>query len=213
MKIAIKICFCLSVATLAASLADLLVESASDRGWFGPGNFTDHSLWVTGPAMLAGLVFILMHLGLRVREALWHDRKPTPNWLQLARDAVGRRVLAWTPLIFVLQLVVLFVMENAEQLVVYGHTLGGAIWLDGPVAISLLVNALVCVLFTCAAVWLVRALADATVQFVKLVLVFATLRERGMQSRYLVYRPKMTFGQSVRALCRIGERAPPFLTA
>jgi hypothetical protein len=213
MKIAIKIWFCLAAATLAASLSDIMVESASDRGWFGPGQFTDHSLWVIGPAVLTGIAFVLMHLCLRVREALSHDHKPTPNWLQLARDAVGRRVLIWTPLIFALQIAVLFAMETAEQVVVYGHTLGGALWLDGPVAISLLVNAAVCMLVTCAAVWLVRALADATVQFVKLVLLFATLRERGIGSRYLAYRPKVTFAQSTRAFCRIGERAPPFLTA
>lgn len=212
MKIALKVWFCLAVATLGAAVADVIVESASDRGWFGPGDFTDHSLWALGPALLIGALFILMHLGLRVREALIHDRRPSQNWLLLTRDAVGRRAFAWMPLIMCVQLMAQFWMQRAEQIVVYGHPLGGAVWLDGPVAISLAFQALSCIVVTLGAMWLVRALAAATVQFVRLVLSFATLCERGIKSRYLTYRPKVTFGQCVRALCRIGERAPPLLT-
>ena len=213
MKIAIKIWFCLAVATIAASVSDFIVETASDRGWFGPGDFSDHSSWVTGPALLVGLIFIALHLVLRVRASLFPAHNSSQNWLVVARQALGRKVLAWTPVIFAVQLLALFAMENIEQFVVYGHLFGGTVWLDGPVIYSVAIHAAFCVVVTWIAAKSVRALADATVQFVKFVLSFATLRERGIESQYLPYRRTASFGQSIRALRCIGERAPPLLVS
>jgi hypothetical protein len=209
MKLMTKAWFCLAVATIAAVIADFFLESASDNGWFGPGDYTDHSNWVIGPALLVGLMFTALHLCLRTREALTREHWSAQNWRQLASVTKGSRVLSFTPMIYAIQLLTLFVMERVEQIVVYGHALPGMVWLDGPVIVSLAVHAAVCCIVAVVAAWFVGVLAHATLRLVRLVRTFATVRMRRLSSRYFHYRPAPAFGRAVRALCRIGERAPP----
>lgn len=214
MKLTIRIWFCLAVAVIGASIGDVLVESASDHGAFGPGNFTDHSSRALGPALLLGLFLIALHLALRIREALLDNARPAPNWLQLASNSLGPKVLPLVPAIFCAQILALFTTERIEQLTVYGHSFGGTIWLGGPVAISLTVQAVVSCLVTLVAAWVLRAFANATVQLVHLVrAAFATLLARGIHATYIARRSFVASGRSIRVLCRIGERAPPILIA
>jgi hypothetical protein len=213
MKTIVKIWFCLAAATIAATVADSIVEFASNHGWFGPGDFTDHSSWVVGPALLTGLIFIALYVCMRARQILGLGQKERCNWLRLTSDVIEKRTLSLVPFIFGLQILALFVMEKSEQLAVYGHGIPGGVWLGGPVIASLAIHLVFCCLITVGAAWLVRALARATVQFVHLVRLFATLRERGLGTHYLVRTPEIIPGRSVRARWRIGERAPPFLPA
>jgi hypothetical protein len=112
-------------------MADPLVEWASNAGRFGPGNFTDHSTADVVPALLVGVLFVATHLWLRVRRAL--TRGPASDLLRASRQAIGGGVLRLLPLVFAIQMLVLYCMETSEQIAVVGHPLGGMIWLGGPV--------------------------------------------------------------------------------
>jgi hypothetical protein len=213
MKLAIKIWFCLAVAMIAASLADPLVEFASNSGWFGPGAFTDNSNWNVVPALLVGLLFVALHFYLRVRSHFAEAQKAELNWLKLASDALGARIRYLIPVIFAVQVLALYVIETSEQLVTYGHPLGGSIWLGGPIAASLTTHAVVCCVIALAVSWLVRALAAATIRLVTLVRAFAILQVREPRPNFLSRARRISAGRSTRVLCRIGERAPPFLIA
>src|SRR5579863_7532885 len=98
MTTAIKIWFCAAVAMIAAAIADPLVESASNAGWFGPGNFTDHSTWDVVPAFLVGLFFVALYLWLRVRTAL-DAHRDSHDWPRIASDALGPNVVRLVPAI------------------------------------------------------------------------------------------------------------------
>jgi hypothetical protein len=67
---AIRAWFCIAAALVAASVADPLVEFASNRGVFGPGSFTDHSNRDVLPALCAGLAFGAVYVLLRARSIL-----------------------------------------------------------------------------------------------------------------------------------------------
>ena len=56
---------------MAAAIADPLVEFASNAGWFGAGNFTDHSNLDVVPALFAGVALL--------RNCIWFD-EPARSW-------------------------------------------------------------------------------------------------------------------------------------
>ncbi len=197
---------------LAASIADPLVEHASNAGWFGPGSFTDHSNWDVVPALMLGLVFVALHVCVRVHKALTGG-KASPHWLRLTTGALGPSALRLVPLIFVAQVAVLFLMETVEQQVVYGHVLGGTLWLGGPIAVSLVAHAVICALVALAAARILRALADATVQLVQLVLALATLPVLRSAASFLSRARCSTQRRFIHAFGCAGERAPPPLAA
>ena len=203
--------FCIAVAAIAAAIADPLVETASNHGLFGAGNYTDHSNLNVVPTLLAGLLFVALQLFLRTRSQL--ACQPVPDWLGASRFALSaERVPALMPACFVLQLAVLYLMETAEQLIVAGHPLGGTIWLGGPIVVSLAVHAVLCALTALAIAGGARAFTRAAVQIIRLIRAIATRCARG---------PLRTAHQTYRRLarecaplpCRIGERAPPFSIA
>jgi hypothetical protein len=197
---------------LATSIADPVVEHASNAGWFGPGSFTDHSNWDVAPVLMLGLVFVALHVWVRAHKAL-AGGKSSPQWQRLTAGALGPSVLRLVPLIFVAQITVLFLMETTEQQVVYGHVLGGALWLGGPLAISLAVHAIVCMLVALTSSHMVRALADATVQLVQLVLALATLPTLRAATSFLARTRDRAHPRVICILGGVGERAPPLLTA
>ena len=74
------------------------------------------------------------------------------------------------PAILTMQMLALFMMETTEQFVVFGHPLGGTIWLGGPVIVSLAIHAfcgVVCVFSLSSAL---RALAAGIARVVDCVL-------------------------------------------
>ncbi len=117
------------------------------------------------------------------------------------------------PLIFALQLLALYAIETFEQVVVYGHPLGGLLWLGGPIAASLVVHAFTCVAVAFVASRFLRALAEATVRLVHIVRAFATLQERAARPIFLRWLDVIDLGRPLRVHCCIGERAPPILAA
>ena len=181
---------------MAAAIADPLVEFASNAGWFGAGNFTDHSNLDVVPALFAGVALLGIYLVRRARTVL-------------ADRAFPRGIASQMPLIFLLQILALYFMETGEQFVAYGHALGPAIWLGGPAIASLTVHAAICV---AVALWIarsIRSLATTTLRVIRLIRAIAT---RAAHSKEIVTAglpDAVPFKQLAPVLCRIGERAPP----
>ena len=143
---AIRTWFCLAAALVAASIADPLVEFASNRGVFGRGVWTDHSNQDVLPALCAGLLLAAVYVALRTLRLLKR---------RFVAPAAAGSLL---PYVFALQIALLFVMETLEQQVVTGHALGGTVWLGGPPPASLAAHAVACVAVTFLLGRLTRAL-------------------------------------------------------
>jgi len=162
----VRLLFSIAVATLAAALGDLLVESLSNHGAFGPGRFTDGSNADIAPIGIAGSTLLLGCLFFRVRRAL-----ACCGAAQYRREltaALAPLPLARTlPLILLLQIVLLWAMETAEQYLVVGHGFGGTIWLGGPTAISLFLHAAICLIVATATRNLLLVLEPRAVRLIR----------------------------------------------
>jgi hypothetical protein len=207
----IRLWFCGAVAVIAAAVADPMLEFASNAGWFGPGNFTDHSNLDVLPALGFGLLCAALHVALRARAALARRRGvPQADLFQTSRRALDVTPAILLAIAFPLQLGVLCTMESLEQLAVAGHELGGSVWMGAPAGIAIAFHALVCLVVASIAFASVRSLAAVTVRLVQRFTVRRrsvsrlVLRTRARGAARHVYTP---------VLCRIGERAPPFLQA
>lgn len=205
-RAALRSLFVFAVALVAAAIADPSIESASNAGWFGPGNFTDHSTLDVMPALIAGAAVVLVLLALRT-FGLFHavDGKSLLRASdQALADGPGRLL----PLTYALQLALLFGMETLEQFAVYHHALGGTIWLGGPAVISLLGHAVACVAVAFIAARTIRAVAAIAARVISIVCAPATLRA---QPDGLILRRSGAFNRYyvLPTRCRIGERAPP----
>jgi hypothetical protein len=188
--------FCLAIAFVAAALADPLVESASNAGWFGPGAFTDHSNLDVVPALLLGIGLLLLYMARKARAVL--DGR-----------ALGGGPLRLLPLVLALQVVALYAMETSEQLIAYGHVLNAPVWLGGPVPVSLAVHAILGFALTFAVVQSKRTLAFTTLRVIRLFVEIARLGDRPLPfSAARLQRPCSK--QLLPVPCIIGERAPPF---
>jgi len=202
---AIRACFCLTVAILSAALADPLVEFASNAGLFGRGSFTDHSNVDVLPALLAGGLIALAHVALRAHAA--------KSWqLRAVGDCLSpTTVLRLLPAILVMQIGVLYGMETFEQVVVYGHALGGAIWLGGPVLVSLSVHALFCLGVCLGIARSLRALAHTVVRIVCFLRTFTSVSARSVSPIISSFLGLLPIYQPAPIPCRIGKRAPPHI--
>jgi hypothetical protein len=195
----IRFWFCVASAVIAAAIADPLVESASNAGWFGGGVFTDHSSLDVLPTLLCGAILVGCYLALRVRREL----------LRASGEALRTHVGRLLPFILGLQLAVLYTMETTEQVIVAGHTLGGTIWLGGPVWFSLSAHALVAVVVAYGIARFARVCTHTTLRVIR--------RLRALATRELHAPPPLTLRRrgmawvrcSAPVLCRIGNRAPP----
>jgi hypothetical protein len=191
-----KIGFCAVTAVIAASTADPIVEFCSNAGLFGPGHYTDRSNLDVVPALLAGLSLLLLYL------------------VRRAPAIVSARGVSWNvgyspPAIFVLQLAAVYLMETAEQFVVYGHPLGPTIWLGAPPLISLTIHAAIGIAVTFAIVRWRRTLAATTLRVIRLIRAIATFAAAPEQAR-VARRPGHTLLKELfPALRAIGDRAPP----
>ncbi len=183
---------------IAAAVADPLVEFASNSGWFGPGNFTDRSNLDVFPALVAGIGVLVLYLIGTARAVL-------------AGTALPRRIGSLVPAIFVLQIAALYGMETTEQLIVGGHTLGAAVWLGGPVFVSLAIHA---AFGATAAFWIARSarrLAATTLRVIALIKTTASFSAHVFEILPRRRPDARSFRQLAPVLCRIGERAPPLL--
>jgi hypothetical protein len=208
-----KAIFCLAAAATAAAAIDPAVECMSNTGVFGPGNFTDHSNLDVIPALCTGLVLSLLVVAGIVRRALCR-RSYAPEWLRTCALASDDRTLPkLLPAIFALQLLVLWSMETLEQIAVTGGTLGGTIWLGGPVIISLLLHAAGCLAFTWLLSrmlrWSAKTILDV-VTFIRQLFCALTPNRAVRRTRAL----EIAFSRFLEpVLARLKGRAPPYLSA
>jgi len=192
--------FAVAAAVMGAASIDPLVEALSNHHFFGPGIFTDQSNADVVPALSVALAFSALLIVLAVQRILRHEIGVT-RWLRpYATHVDGSSVRSLLPAIFLLQLAVLYVMETTEQLVVVGHLMGPAIWLGGPVLISLALHGLGCVAITFALSWLVRALTGRIVDAVRFVLRFVIVRRNLGRERHVEIE-----------LISVSERREPFI--
>jgi hypothetical protein len=192
--------FCLALAAIAAAIADPIVEFASNAGWFGHGSFTDHSNLDVVPSLLAGVGLMVIFLARRARAVL-------------AGQAFPRGIAPLFPTIFALQILTLFVMETGEQVIAWGHVLGPAVWLGGPLPASLAIHAAICIALTFWISRSVRVLAATTLRVIRLLRAIATLAVRPSPAGSLRFLYVGCFKQRSPVLCQIGERAPPIAAA
>jgi len=186
----------LGTAVIAAAIADPVVELASNAGWFGPGHFTDRSNLDVVPSLLMGVGLLALYLVTKA-GSLVADR------------SLARGILRKLPAIFALQILALFIMETLEQLGVYGHLLGPAIWLGGPLPASLTIHAAFCIMVTYAIARSARGLAVTTLRVIRLIRAIGTFAVVAV-ALAASYRPQaVCFNELLRALRRVGERAPP----
>ena len=191
--------FCLTVAVLAAALADPCLEFASNAGWFGAGRFTDRSMADVLPTLLFGALFLVAQLLWIFRHACAHRRLDAP---------LRRPLAALLPRIFILQIAFLFVIESTEQRVVLGKFLGGTLWLGAPVPLALAVHALFATgiaLLVATALREFARRAPALAAAVRSRFENAIPRATGTRRRFLTAfaaPPDVVFGAT-------GERAPP----
>lgn len=131
--------------------------------------------------------------------------------LRSSDRALDGNVLRLVPLAFGLQIAVLCAMETFEQVVVYGHPLGGSLWLGGPLLVSLAVHAVACVLVAMLAVRGVRSLARAAVAVIRLACALACRPLQPARPIALRDLDYAAFARFAPLLARLGERAPPAL--
>ena len=196
----IRFWFCVASAVIAAATADPLVEAASNAGWFGRGTFTDHSNLDVLPTLLCGAILVACYLALRV-------------WRELARascDALRAYVGRLLPLIFALQLAVLYAMETAEQAIVCGHVIGGTVWLGGPIWFSLGAHALIGVTIAFALARLTRTCTHTTLRVIRRLRALATRALHAPAPLAVRGRGTAWVRANAPVICRIGNRAPPF---
>ena len=191
--------FCLAVGIIAAAVADPIVEFASNAGCFGHGVFTDRSNLDVLPALAAAAGLLALFMLRKARAVLDGSVLPRRCWTLL-------------PAIFAVQLVALFVMETTEQIVLRGGILGPAIWLGGPIAVSLAIHAASCAALTLLFVRSARGLAKTTLHVLRVIHAIATFSVmRGVVVR--LRAGDVAPCKDVPLLCRIGERAPPLMLA
>jgi hypothetical protein len=198
MRLSVTGLLSLVVAVSAATLADPLVEYASNSGFFGVGSFTDHSTINVVPAAITAL-------GLAAAYVVFLARRSFAS----TRGAVRRLPSARLPVTFGLQMLVLFGMESLEQLVVVGHPLGGSVWLGGPIVVALLVHALACVGLSFLLSRVLASLADVAAQLASSFTAFAS---RVTAAACVATRPATAwrYCASEHPLAsRSGKRAPP----
>jgi len=201
--------FCLAVALIGAALTNPLVEAASNAGFFGPGSYTDRSMADIIPVLALGAVCAAFWMVVQARKSLGYgDWKPA--WLEASARALNAdSVQRLLPVIFVLQMFVLFAMETLEQLAVYGHTLGPTIWLGAPILISLGAHAVSCALVAFLGNRALHRCTQAVVRFVRLLRqIFTLLAPHGPQELLRTFRSADRY-HLVLVCCRSGERAPP----
>lgn len=186
----------MAVAVVAAALADPIVEFASNSGWFGSGSFTDHSNLDIVPALLVGVGLLAYFMVRRARAVL-------------AGDVLQHGIVAAIPAIFALQLFTLYVMETAEQLVVWRHVLSPTTWLGGPWPISLTIHAILCLAVALTIVRSKRALAATTLRVMQMLAAIVLFAARAGRPILAAGYESICFKELLPLLCSIGERAPP----
>jgi hypothetical protein len=203
----IQLLFGVVVAALAAAFASPLVESLSNHGVFGRGTFTDGSNADVLPVTVAGLLLAAAFLCVRIRHSYFGPRSHHRHELAMALSL--RRLLGMVPLLFIVQIAMLWTMETIEQHVVAGHGLGPMIWLGGPIVASVTIHALFCVGAALLARRILIVVEPRAIRVVRAILALL-LRAFGSSARSLqLYRREIPASILSPTLRHISERGPP----
>lgn len=210
-RLSYQLWFCAVVAIIAAGLANPCVEFASNAGWLGRGDFTDHSNLDVIPTLGLGLAFIALVVVRRISQlAFPGTAQRLSAWLRLSSHALRMRSVApLMPAAFGMQMLVLFTMETIEQAIVHGHAAGGMLWLGGPVITSLAIHAVFCVATAYALAKALRGVARAAVRIAQLI--HAALLSASANPTMLLRIDTTSLAPQALSRCGIAERAPPSL--
>ena len=155
------------------------------------------------PTLLVGAFFLVVQLLRIFRRAYTRLRLEGPLRQPLA---------ALLPSIFILQLALLFVIESIEQRIVYGHFLGGALWLGAPIPIALAIH----VLFAAGIAFLVATTLREFTRRAPALAAAVRLHREGRRTRATDMRrsfAEVFSARPDRVFGAVGERAPPIRVA
>ncbi len=199
----------LAAAAFAALAAHQVVHALADWGCF-PSAYDEYSHSALVPLASSAATLSFAGALFAFGDALFATR--TEDWLRAAARTIARRRFGEiAAAILGLQFATLFAMESAEQVIAFGHLLGGPAWLGGPVAIALTIHIAAALCATAALAGAARFLAAAAALVRKIVATFAARRapERaGAVARRTL--PRRTPRCNVDAR-RLGKRGPPLL--
>lgn len=188
------------MAALSAAVSgDALLEAISNSQLLWQGRYTDRSSLDLLPVALLALgtlAFVLAKLVRRRLEATGESR-----------PLLGREVRGLLPAILALQFCALFAMETIEQAVVYGHPLGGTLWLCAPVPIALVAHAALGVACAFALARVTDFFAGAVARIVRIVLAIAAVSRPG--SSRIARSNFVLPGRRLLVAAEIGYRGPP----
>ena len=196
MASSIQLGLCLTIAVIAAAIADPIVEFVSNAGWLGAGSLTDHSNLDIIPALLLGLGLLALYMVRRAHAVL-------------AGRALPRRIVGLLPTVFLLQMGTLYAMETLEQIVVWGHPLAATVWLGAPVTISLTIHAAICLTVTYAIARSGHALAATTLRVIRFMSAIASFAAHCTALVAIRRFEGLLYKVPLPIVCTIGERAPP----
>jgi hypothetical protein len=208
----IRTVFICAVAFLAATLGDALVESISNAQVLWHGNYTDRSSLNLLPMSAVALATFMATLTLVLTE---HLRRTCGSlhelWSSTARVLVPSDIPSLLPAIFALQIPTLFVMETVEQIVVYGHPLGGTLWLGGPILAALFLHAFIAATCAFLVAYGLTVLAQTLLRAVTLVLSWFIER---LQTRRIFVARMQPIRRAAQTFCfaHTGERGPPLFS-
>ena len=203
--------FAVASAITAAALGDPIVEGLANAGVFGAGRFTDRSTADVLPALLLGVVFAAIYVASLVRRFLAPEWRAA-SWLQQSALALtGGTVRRMLPLMLALQFIVLLLMESIEQRAVFGHLLGGSLWLGGPIAASLVIHALVGMLVAFLFAQSLRRVATRVAAIIRIALRLTLALAEPARTRRCDLSSLPPRRLPLGYLAHLGERAPPLL--
>jgi len=201
--------FVLTAALVSAVVGDALVEGLSNTDLLWRGHFTDRSSIDLLPvALLASAMLIALFACVVLRQARESGTSTRSLILSSARLLRKRTVAKLLPVIFGLQFAVLFAMETIEQRVVYGHILGGTLWLGGPIAVSVLIHALLGVVCAFLIAGTVQRTAARLMRFVSAIIARYVTIVRTSAS-CVVRTERILFAPQLRVRAAVVDRGPP----
>lgn len=192
-----------AAAILAAAIANGVVETLASTGIVGAG-YSDPDRSSVMPASLAGLLVTFALLVLRSLRA-WH----TCETRVPVRNAGPPVLLRRLPIVFCLQMVVVFAMESSEQVLAHGRLADAGAWLGGPAWFSLAFHAAACLIVTAVLYRTMNSLVTKVVDILREAK--RLLRARFEDAYHLLGRsvPSRVFLALAPGVRRTRGRAPP----
>jgi hypothetical protein len=205
-----RLAFIAAVAFLAAAVGDVVLENISNAAIFWHGHYTDQSTIDVLPVTSAALVTLTIALGMIVRDRLQRLGMSTRTfWSSVSRALPRQVIVRLIPAIFALQLLTLFTMETAEQVLVYGHPLDGTLWLGGPIAVSLTTHLFLSCIGALGCARVVTMLAEPLVRIVRLILAYILNRtNKACLIRCSLFEHIRGVTQLL-LIARLAQRGPP----